>query len=162
MLAFFEHIYSCAPSPYGKTIDAIVELADRSSWTMGTAVPFTFLFEKFPILYVIFYMIFLGLFVGFLGVVLLAVSFWFRRFKILLFVPVFALMKIGNTLDIWSYHVYHLKEGHRYINFNFWDYVAPISYCGKVYVIFFLCILVLAGFVYCSYRMISRKEFTDV
>lgn len=161
-LLFFEPIYSCVPSPYGGTIGELEQLADRSSWTMGTAVPFLSLFKKFPILYVFFYMIFLGLFVGFLGVVLLALSFWFRRFKILLFVPVFALMKFGQKLDIWSYYVYHMKEGHRYINFNFWDYVSPISYCGKVYSVFFVCILIFAGFVYWSYRMISRKEFTDV
>lgn len=161
-LLFFNSTYACFPSPYGGTLEDIAALADDSSWAMGTTVPFLHFFEKFPVMYVILYLLFLGLFAGFLGVVLLALSFWFRYYKILLFVPVFAVMKLGQKLNIWSYHVYHMKQGHRYINFDFWDYVSPISYSGKIYPAFCVCILILAGFVYWSYRMISRKEFTDV
>ncbi|MCI5620394.1 MAG: hypothetical protein MR355_02330 [Lachnospiraceae bacterium] len=161
-LLFFAPVYSCAPSPYGDTIGEIHALADNSWWAAGVAVPFSFFFEKFPILYVLVFLILLGIFVGFLGVVLISLSFWFRRYKILLFLPVFVLMKFGQTLDIWSYYTNHMQKGNLYINFNFWDYVSPMSYFGKVYPAFLIFILVLAGFVYWSYHIISRKEFTDV
>ena len=161
-LLFFDPVYSCVPSPYGDTIEEIHALADNSRWAAGVAVPFSLCFKKVPVLYVLVFLVLLGLFVGFLGVVLLSLSFWFRHYKILMFLPVFVLMKLGQTLDIWSYYTNHMQRGNRYINFNFWDYVSPMSYFGKIYPAFFMFILVLAGFVYWSYRMISRKEFTDV
>jgi len=102
------------------------------------------------------------MFVGLIGMALLALSLWIRRFKIFLFLPVFALTKLGTVLDIWSYSRTQTSNGYRYINFDFWDYVSPISYDGKVYLGFFFGILLLCGFIYLSYRMICRKEYVDV
>ena len=109
------------------------------------------------------FLIFLGGFVGLLGLALLALSFWFRRIKLLLFVPIFALTQLGgNILFIWSYYTYHMQKGHLFINFNMWDYVSPMSYVGKVYPAFGVFMLILVGFIYWSYRMMCRKEFIDV
>lgn len=129
---------------------------------MGTYVPFPFLFEHCPILYVLLYMIFMAAFVGFLGVVLLAISFWIRRFKIVLFIPVFIATQIGTMLDGWSYNTNYMRYNHRYVNFDMWDYVAPASYYGLNYLAFFGIILLLCGFIYISYRMLCGKEYVDV
>ena len=158
-MLFFNHTCSLIPSPYGSAVG----FSSDSSWAVGTDVLFPSFFINYPIIYLMVFLIFLGGFVGLLGLALLALSFWFRRIKLLLFVPVFALTQLGgNILFIWSYYTYHMQKGHLFINFNMWDYVSPMSYVGKVYPAFGVFMLILVGFIYWSYRMMCRKEFIDV
>lgn len=162
---FYSGCYGLIPSPFGHTLSTIkfnLLNVSPTDWFVGTYVPFPFLFEHCPILYVLLYMIFMAAFVGFLGVVLLAISFWIRRFKIVLFIPVFIATKIGTMLDGWSYNTNYMRYNHRYVNFDMWDYVAPASYYGLNYLAFFGIILLLCGFIYISYRMLCGKEYVDV
>jgi hypothetical protein len=160
-LVAFPHIYTYAPSPYGGVENTETAIATDSTWTKGVTVPFVGLFRTCPVLYIVLFLMMLGCFVGLLGMFLLALSFWVRRIKILLFLPVFGMTKLGNMLDILSYEKYYADHTQRYVNYNLWDYVSPMSFDGKVYPGFFLGILLLCGFIYLSYCMMRRKEFTD-
>jgi ABC-type amino acid transport system permease subunit len=160
-LVSFKHIYSYYPSPYGGIENTDITVYSDPTFARGTTVPFVWIFKKCPVLYVVLFLLFLGCFVGALGLFLLALSFWLPRVKILLFLPVFGLTKLGSVLSGWSYQRYLENHQYLYINFNLWHYVSPISYDGKVYGIFLLGVLFLCGFIFVSYRMICRKEYTD-
>lgn len=163
----FRHIYTASPSPYGETdtnLNRIIDDVSEKSWTWGVSVPFGGFFKACPVLYVFLFLLFMCAFVGFMGVFLMAISYWFRRFKILLFLPVIAMVKVGSVLSNWAYEVVHRNnfQGKTFMNYNIWDYVSPMSYSGKIYPVFFAFLFLLGIFIYFSYRMICKKEYTDV
>lgn len=160
-LFYFKHVPTYMPSPYGAqmNLDKMFNNGVKDhAW--GVWIPLPDFFKAFPILYVFVFLLFMCLFVGFLSIMLMALSFWLRRFKIILFLPVIGMVKLGSLLSGWSYM--KMSGAHKYVNFEIWDYVSPFSYFGKVYVGFFVFLALLAGFIFISYRMICKKEYLHV
>lgn len=160
-LIFLPH---CSETPYGTESGyiAMLEGTRHGFATPSPAFPLVWLVKFNPLLYCILFLLVLGCFVGILGVALLAFSFWCRKYKIVLFLPVFLLMKIGSVLTERSYNQAIGNYDHMLINWELWDYVAPFSFSGKFYPIFWGFILILCGFIYISYRHICGKEYMDV
>lgn len=91
--------------------------------------------------------------------VVLALSFWVRRYKLVLFLPFLLISQLGETWTGISLNKAIADRSHLFVNLSLWDYVAPFSYQGKSYLIFWIFVLLLCGFVYLSYRHVLKLDY---
>ena len=86
-----------------------------------------------PFFYHILYLLLFAFITGMLGVFVMAISMWMKKFKILLFVPVYVLMSIAGTYTSISLNKAISNPNRTFINFNILDYVSPFNTIGGCY-----------------------------
>lgn len=133
---------------------------DYSSACQGQ--PLVGLIQYNPTMYCILFLMMLGLFCGLAGVVVLSLSFWVRKNKLVLFLPFLIISQLGETWTGISLNKAIEDREHVFLNLSLWDYVAPFSFTGKVYGIFLIFILVLCGFVYISYKHVIKVDYLEL
>lgn len=94
---------------------------------------FADIFMDKPFLYYILYLLLFAFLTGMLGVFLMAISMWIRKFKILLFVPVYVLMRIADTYTSISLDKALSNPNRTFVNYNILDYVSPFGFSGGCY-----------------------------
>ena len=150
-------------TPYGEPESdlfiAIMEGTGVDFLCINPEQPLVGLIRFSPVVYCILFLVFLGLFCGLAGVVVLALSFWVRRYKLVLFLPFLLISQLGETWTGISLNKAIADRSHLFVNLSLWDYVAPFSYQGKSYLIFWIFVLLLCGFVYLSYRHVLKLDY---
>lgn len=105
-----------------------------------------------PFIYNLFYINILSIFTGLLSVVVLSFSFYLKKYKIILFIPVYLFFYLSKVVDNLSYHS---KE---YTNFNWMSYVCVDDFYGKNWNLFILSMGVMIMFSVISYIYICKKD----
>lgn len=166
MLLCFIFLSHVTNTPYGEPgsnlFIAIMEGSGADYSSIHPGQPLVGLIKFSPVLYCILYLILLGVFCGLAGVVVLALSFWVRKYKLVLFLPFLLIGQLGETWTGISLNQAIEDRSHVFWNFSLWDYVAPFSYTGKSYVIFWGFVAVLCVFVYVSYRHILKLDYLEL
>ena len=108
------------------------------------------LFLRSPLLYNIVYLFIFSLFSGLLGAFVLSLSFWIRKKKMVLFLPVFIIMYALDTINIkWLYMAIDGKKP--YMDTAVLDYVTPSFSSGGMNPAFIgIVIMMLSGFIILS------------
>jgi hypothetical protein len=145
----FPHNYS-SPFQYAQMLTG--ERVDRD--TVFAAKPFAELFVQSLPLYNLLYLLFFSVFTGIISAFAMALSFFIRTRKILLFVPLFVIFQLG----------YHLRgvisnnEDITFLNTNIFDYFGTDAFYGQSVTY----ILSLTGafllFIAASYLYAVRRE----
>lgn len=130
--------------------------------TKNPAFPFLRIFLRTPVGYNILYILLLSLFSGLLGVVPLCLSFLIKRYRVLLFVPNFILLRVSSVLEQISYNRAIEAPAYNYTNYRIMDYLGPFTYVGQNPVYIFSVVLALVLFcVICCTVAIRRDELLD-
>ena len=98
--------------------------------TPYSKLPFLKLWTESPFLYNLLYLLFFSLFSGLLGALVLSFSFWWKRSKLVLFLPIFLLTQISQNYDTWKLSDAIANES-TYVNTNILDYVVPTISKGR-------------------------------
>lgn len=114
--------------------------------TYTPKVPFLKLCEASPLAYNIVFILIAAVFAGILGMFVMAVSFMIRHYTLVLFVPVYLMMKFSEVLTSYYYNqaIYH---GKKFLNWTLTDYIAPLSFNGKFYPYFIFVNMLLLVFI---------------
>ena len=112
--------------------------------TVSRVMPFLKVYSLSPFLYNVVYLLLLSAFSGLLGSFVTGFSFLFRKWKIVLFVPLFLLLRALQTWDTINYSRAGYGQG-TYINYNPLSYVTPGYAMGHSGIFIFLFCLTLAG-----------------
>lgn len=120
--------------------------------TEQKGLPFLKLYLYSPLLYNFVYLLIASIFSGIMGMFSLSFSFFYKKSKILLFVPPFLFFYFGRLLDSVSY------RSQRYINYNWMNYICVDSFYGKKLSLFLLVIFIIISFIIASLIFICRKE----
>lgn len=118
----------------------------------GKGLPFLQLYMTSPLLHSCLYLVFLSLFSGLLSIFALACSYWISKYKVLVFIPVYLLFFMCNTLDNF------LFKSQNYLNTILLDYVTVDVSPGK-HALFFIpfCFVILFFSLYRSWQ-VSLKD----
>lgn len=95
------------------------------------ALPFLRLFLYSPTLYNVLYILILSFASGVFGVFVLCLSFFFRKQKAPLFLPVFLMVLGSSVLNSYCLNRAICDAGYRYVNYNLMDYFAAFGYRGQ-------------------------------
>lgn len=125
-------------------------------------MPFISVFKFSPMLYNVIFVIMLSFVAGIMGCAILAFSFWFSNYKLLLFLPFFLISKVGKVLTTYSFSKAMRNQNVKFVNFNLVDYISPFSFGGKVYLGFIVGVGLLIAFVAISGIIFSQKEIVNV
>ncbi len=111
-------------------------------------MPFLKIYLLSPFLYNVVFLIIFSVFSGFLGAFILSLSFGFKKYKIVLFIPLFVLLELSRVFDG---HMLSsaMEKGIFYSNYNILDYVVPTFFKGQNFLFFGGVILVMAGIIIC-------------
>ena len=109
-------------------------------------VPFLGVYLYSPFWYNVMYLLFFAAFTGLLGMVVLSLSFWWRKRRILLFLPLFVIQQLLQAWDAWAL-ADAIQNGSVYTHLNLLDYVVPSFESGQNPVLFLamvvVCLLVI-------------------
>lgn len=130
--------------------------------TAYKGIPLLRLFLRSPLLYNIVYLFIFSLFSGLLGAFALSLSFWLRKRKIILFLPLFFIIYVLDTINIkWLYMAIDGKKS--YVNVAILDYVVPSFSGGGMNPVFIgAVIVILFGFILISAVHATRKDLTSI
>jgi ABC-type transport system involved in multi-copper enzyme maturation permease subunit len=129
--------------------------------TSDTELPFLKLYLYSPFLYNLLYLFFFSLFSGLLGALVLGFSFWWKKHKIALFVPVFLVMQLLQVYDAWSLSD-AIENGSRYRNFNILDYVVPSVSKGRAPSFLLVVLVVMAAVLVCSVIYALKEDLRSI
>ena len=111
-------------------------------------MPFLRLFQLSPLLYNLLYILIFSAFSGLLSSFIMSLSFVLSKSKMLLFVPLFAVLQVLQVYSTYSFS-HALSTGDRYINTNILHYIVPGAMFGLtpgfIIVITALMLLVMVG-----------------
>ena len=124
-------------------------------------MPFLELYLASPFWYNIVYLLVFSAFSGLLGSFVLGLSFMIKRWKIVLFLPVYLLLRILQTCDMFSYS-YTLDGGMTYINYDPLNYVTPNYTIGQSSVFILLVCVMLCGTILLSLVYGVKQEMKSV
>lgn len=126
-------------------------------------MPLLKIFLYSPFLYNLVYLLIFSLFSGLLGSFVLSISFWLKKNKLVLFLPVFVIMRLLQVYD--SYHFSNALSNEEivYTNCNLLDYVVPTFLSGHNpfyigIVILVILIVIAASTVYAVKNDIRSME----
>lgn len=120
---------------------------------------FADMFFSNPFLYYFLYLVMLASVTGLLGAFVVSISMWLKRYKILLFIPVYVLMRIASTYTDISLQKAVSNPNHLFINYNILDYVTPFNMIsGCYYPVFIGMILFILLFVVVTAVHTINKE----
>jgi hypothetical protein len=136
------------------------------SWLTGENVfrdtvfahkPFPSLFAYSLFLYNIVFLTIFSCFSGLLSMFTMGCSFFIRRYKIMLLIPLFVIFQAGSYLSgvIYDYN----NQSIRYFNTNLLDYISTDAFYGQSvpFIASFLSAICL--FIVIAYRYATRKEY---
>lgn len=152
--------------PFGSygdpNVDALLTGSALLFRTDHPTFPFLTVFVRTPTGYNLLYLLLLSLFSGLLGVVPLCLSFLIRRYRALLFVPNFLLLRLSSVLEQISYQRASENPACLYTNYRIMDYFGPFTYMGQspVYILSVVLALVLFCVICCT-AAIRRDELLD-
>ncbi len=112
--------------------------------TVNRIKPFLEVYSVSPFLYNVVYLLLLSALSGLLGSLVMGFSFFFRKWKVVLFVPVFLLLQALQTWDRINYTRVAYGKG-MYINYDPLSYVTPGYAIGHSGVYIFLFCLAVVG-----------------
>lgn len=115
--------------------------------TYTPEMPMVSIFQKSPFLYNFLMLLFFACIAGFLGSTIMAFSFCKIKFKIFLFLPWFIIFRLQKTLTTISFHHAMTDSSKYFLNYQIQDYIAPFTFAGKYYPLFFLYIFLLFMFI---------------
>jgi hypothetical protein len=147
--ATFPHTYF-SPLQYEQTLTG--DQVDRD--TVFAAKPFAELFVQSLPLYNLLYLLFFSLFTGLLSAFSMALSFVIRRFKILLFVPLFVLFQLGSYMSGVIGNIEHM----RFFNTDILDYFGTDAFYGQSLLFLFSLTGAIILFIVLSYAQAVRRE----
>lgn len=127
--------------------------------SVNPVLPFMSLYLRSPWLYSLLYIIMLSIFSGLLSIFVLFCSFWTKRYKILLFLPVYMIVRFLRVLDTASFSAAMASEKNLYLNYNIMDYFIPQSFHGQsvLFAMVFIGLMVL--FCAVSYMRERKREW---
>lgn len=99
--------------------------------TLYPAIPLLRVYLFSPFLYNLIYILFFSLFSGLLGSFIMSLSFWMKKNKFVLFVPVFVTTQLLQVLDARALSK-AIESGGLYININIFEYFSPLFSSGTV------------------------------
>lgn len=122
--------------------------------TFGKGLPLLGLYISNSIIYNALYVLFLSMFSGLMSAFALTCSYWIKRFKVFVFLPVFLLFFITKTINEFSFN------SSKYLNTNLLDYVTVNSSAGKFPPFFFLfCFVMLFFVIFMTWRKSRNEEY---
>lgn len=124
-------------------------------------ISFWKLFLYCPFLYNLWYLVLLSLFSGLLGTFVLSLSFWLKKNKIILFLPIYVIMQVSQIYDGRRLSD-AIQNGSRYTNFSIMEYIVPSITVGKSP---FFILTVLVGFIFvivCSTTYAIKEDLRSI
>lgn len=120
------------------------------------------LFLRSPLLYNIVYLLIFSSFSGLLGAFVLSLSFWLRKRKTILFLPLFFIISILDTINIkWLYMAIEGKKS--YVDVAVLDYVVPSFSNGGMNPVFICSVIViLFGFMIVSTVHATKEDLASI
>ena len=117
---------------------------------ISSQIPFLGVLLRSPILYGVLYIFLFSFISGLLGMLAMAISFVIKRFKIILYVPIYVFIQILSNLDMVILNA-AIDGKETYVSYNFLDYFIPhnnwggfslgviLAELGVMLLIIFLC-----------------------
>jgi hypothetical protein len=90
-----------------------------------------------------------------MGALTFTISFFIKRYKILLFVPVFIIFMFGYYMNGPLYS----NERIRFFNTNILDYFGTDAFFGQSLVLITSFIVAVVAFIFAAYKYAVRKEY---
>ena len=151
-----------ASNPFGSSLHAEITGSNHAYRTLSSGNPFAALFFENQTVFYLIYLLILCLVSAVLGIFVLSVSVWLRKYRILLFLPVYLILRIGSLITEISFN--EAMENHEkiFVNFDLSDYLAPFGMGGTYYPILILFLLLLLLFSAVSYLWFCKKEYLNV
>lgn len=153
---------SNARTPFGErrlgNLDNMLYGTRKAYHTLSNKLLFADIFDKNPFLFYFLYLLLLAFLTGMLGVFVMSVSMWMRRYKIFLFLPVYILMRIGSTYTSMSLNRALANPNRTFVNLNLTDYAAPFGLGGCYYPILIGFMALIAVFAVVSGIHMTRRE----
>lgn len=134
--------------------EGIILGTSRAINTKYSGLPFVRVFFFSPIAYNLVFLFISSLFASSLASFTFAFSMFFKKYKVILLLPAFLLLKLFKIIDAYNYA--KATTGSNYINYNFMSYIEVSGYTiGKYYFLFLILmiILFLVGYVSVEYRI---------
>lgn len=130
--------------------------------TAYQGIPLVRLFLRSPLLYNFIYLLIFSLFSGLLGAFVLSLSFWLRKRKIVLFLPLFIIIHVLDTINIkWLYMAINGEKS--YVDTALLDYVVPSFSGGGMSPVFLgTVIIILFGFIMISVVHVTREDLISI
>lgn len=125
-------------------------------------IPFLSIYERSPLMYNFVYLLILSGTSGMLGVLVLSISLWIRKYKIVLFLPVYLLVRLGQVFQTFSFERAMGNPDKYFTNWSMIDYIAPFSFSGKYYPFFILFMILIAVNAVFSCWILCKKEYFNV
>lgn len=117
---------------------------------ISSQIPFLGVLLSSPVLYGVLYIFLFSFISGLLGMLAMAISFVVKRFKIILYIPIYVLIKILMNIDMVVLDA-AIDGKETYVSYNFLDYFIPhnnwggfslgviLAELGAMLLIIFLC-----------------------
>lgn len=130
--------------------------------TAYKGVPLARVFLRSPLLYNIVFLLIFSLFSGLLGAFALSLSFWLRKRKIILFLPLFFIIHVLDTINIkWLYMAINGETS--YVDTALLDYVVPSFSGGGMSPVFIgTVIMILFGLIMISAVHATREDLISI
>lgn len=125
-------------------------------------LPLADLFVRSAFLYNLLYTFMFSGFIGLLSVSVLALSFFFRKHKIVLFAPIFVLQRVFMALTNLSIQMAPKGSRGSAMNFDLIDYFVPDTERGQNPIYALILILALCAFSYAAYRYILKRPLAGI
>lgn len=126
------------------------------------AVPMMKLFLLNPYLYNLVYLIIFSLFTGLMAALTLSFSFLLNKSKLLLFIPVFLLLRTSDLYDTFRLDM-AIEDVHvKYIDYSIMDYVTPSLSSGQNQLMFLFFCIALAVVVMCLTILGIKKDLRSL
>lgn len=162
LLLCFRFYDSNERSPFGErwlgNIDNMLYGTHKGYHSLSGKMLFADIFYDKPFLFYFLYLLLFAFVTGMLGVLVMSVSMWMRRYKIFLFLPVYILMRVGSTYTSMSLDRAIINPNRTFINLNLMDYVSPFGVGGCYYPILAGFIVLIIAFAVVSGIHMTRKE----
>lgn len=96
---------------------------------ISSQIPFLGVLLRSPVLYGLLYIFLFSFISGILGMLAMAISFVVKRFKIILYIPIYVLIKILMNIDVVVLDA-AIDGKETYVSYNFLDYFIPYNNWG--------------------------------
>lgn len=96
---------------------------------ISSQIPFLGVLLSSPVLYGVLYIFLFSFISGLLGMLAMAISFVVKRFKIILYIPIYVLIQILSNMDMVVLNA-AIDGKETYVSYNFLDYFIPYNNWG--------------------------------
>jgi hypothetical protein len=124
--------------------------------TLYQAQPFAWFFLKHKLIYCFLHIILISILSGTMSMFALSWSYYIRRKKLLLFLPIYVLIYLGTFIDTFLFDT----ESIPYVNVNILSYMSIHSMYGKSMLFFLAYIFMLMICNFTIYRKFNSHEYS--